>query len=822
MKTFFILCVLLGVLSQGECRNGSGRSLKQAACPGAQDTSCSAYSSLDILVLAGRCSGTAAAECGTVSISENSYVEAFDEWWGENEQCDAGKAETAATAIARAVAEVYTSAAVKVTCDGVGFACGWALAEGNTFALAFAEAVAQASAEVVVGPGAEAFCFADIRALSGVFAEAAARAQADACSKGGDAEDWQESFVVAVQQGVARALARATASACAVGAEVAAESECTGEAESTTQEDIVKGGDVCGGVAQLLACTGKAADLCCNSNRNVCTCRGDGCDGFPLIRKSNAGQKASFENRKGVICFCQDDDDDGTSEDPQDDTGSGDDQSTPSGDTPSGDTPAGDTPSGDTPSGDTPSGDTPSGDTPSGDTPSGDTPAGDTPSGDNPSGDTPAGDTPSGDTPSGDTPSGDTPSGDTPSGDTPSGDTPAGDTPSGDTPAGDTPSGDTPSGDTPSGDTPSGDTPSGDTPSGDTPSGDTPSGDTPSGDTPSGDTPSGDTPAGDTPSGDTPAGDTPAGDTPAEDTPAEDTPAEQTPAPRESGFTCSNSPDTSCNAFALLEILVSGVGKCTGSSSADCTAVSISQNAFQESYDEWFSDDGLCDNGKAEASAIAIASAIAKVWSNAAVKVTCEGQGFACGWSIANGQAWATAFAEAISQAAAEAGGGSNAEAFCFADIRAISVVLADAASSAQADACTNGGTVESFEASYAAAIQVGIATAFARATASACNENGEALSSSECVGEASSTTKSEVFTVGDACAGLTDLKACSSPGKEMCCDRGFKRRLCGCNRSKGAKCANGPWIRKSDFNSQKNTKRTFSDQTGEVCFCLD
>ncbi|GAB5407600.1 MAG: hypothetical protein Aurels2KO_58310 [Aureliella sp.] len=154
-------------------------------------------------------------------------------------------------------------------------------------------------------------------------------------------------------------------------------------------------------------------------------------------------------------------------------------------------------------------------------------------------------------------------------------------------------------------------------------------------------------------------------------------------------------------------------------------AVSSSQSEFKEAYDEWWSGDGdsACDGGKAEAAATAVATAIARVWANAASKVQCDGRGFACGWSIANGNTYALGFAEALAQAAAEAADGDLATAFCYADVRAVSTALAEAAASAQSDVCvTNTGKQKDFQESYVQAVKVAIANAFASATARACN----------------------------------------------------------------------------------------------------
>lgn len=281
-------------------------------------------------------------------------------------------------------------------------------------------------------------------------------------------------------------------------------------------------------------------------------------------------------------------------------------------------------------------------------------------------------------------------------------------------------------------------------------------------------------------------------------------------------ITCPGAVDTTCSAFASLQILVTG-GSCKGTATADCKSVSRSQNAFKETFDEWWSDEGVCDSGKAEAAASAVAKAIAKVWANAAVKVTCEGMGFACGWSISDGQAWSVAFAEAIAQAAAETNAGTEADAFCFADVRSLAGVIAEAAATSQADACTTGGTVEDFESSYAASIQTGIASAFAKATAEACNADGELAASSSCSGVGESEAKGETFAHGDACAGLAQIETCAGPGVADCCSPRFRRRLCNCSRDG---CRHGPWVRKSDFDARSNALRSFEDRRGNVCFC--
>lgn len=156
--------------------------------------------------------------------------------------------------------------------------------------------------------------------------------------------------------------------------------------------------------------------------------------------------------------------------------------------------------------------------------------------------------------------------------------------------------------------------------------------------------------------------------------------------------------------------------------------VAESQDEFKKSFEEWFSDE-VCDAGAIESTATAVARAVAKVWSDAAIKVECEGAGgFACGWAISNGQTFALGFAEALAQAAADAGALSSVQGFCFADIRALTPVFAEAAGQAQVQACFNGTAVEDFDNSYVEVVRTGVATALARASASKCNGNNTRL----------------------------------------------------------------------------------------------
>jgi len=110
---------------------------------------------------------------------------------------------------------VYTKTIAQVECTGAGgFACGWSIAEGSSYSVALAKAMAQAAVDVGTGD-ASAFCVADVEAVAGAIAEAAASAESKACVHGiGSEKDFQEAFVESVAEAVASAFVTATAKTC--------------------------------------------------------------------------------------------------------------------------------------------------------------------------------------------------------------------------------------------------------------------------------------------------------------------------------------------------------------------------------------------------------------------------------------------------------------------------------------------------------------------------------------------------------------------------------------------------------------------------------
>lgn len=291
---------------------------------------------------------------------------------------------------------------------------------------------------------------------------------------------------------------------------------------------------------------------------------------------------------------------------------------------------------------------------------------------------------------------------------------------------------------------------------------------------------------------------------------------------------CVGAPAMGCSAVSILQIVVTR-GSCRGTSSADCKAWSQSQSAFKDAFAEWWSaGDKICDGNTVQATAKAVATAIAKVWTSAAVNVECDddAQGFACGWAFANGRSLGRAVAEAIATAAADASlalsedgseGADTADAFCFAEIRAMGAAFAEAASTAQVDACTSTGQdpVSVYEESFVTAIQTVVAESLARASARACKSGGDFVAESKCEGVGEQKSDGSFSGAGDFCFGLADVPACEGPGAEICCAR--TNRVCPIRRSICAGCK-APWRRVRSPDS-----RVFwENMDGEQCFCKD
>lgn len=304
-------------------------------CVGAPEYGCEVYSELKITATSGRCKGEASANCKvgvqdlwgsgcsrsmcqvlrvfvsrqTVSHAVDAYRSAFQEWFSEEGAiCDSGKAETAAEAIGTAAAEVYADASVKIECEGEGFGCGWGASSGAAWATAFAEAVAISAARAHdPHHNSKGACFSDIRALSSVIAEVAAKTQVMACSDGEDVNVFKKSLGKAIGQAVAKAFSSATANSCTTGGEQQASSSCKGEAESTSTDTLYEQGNVCAGIKTNKPCTGGGQSMCCASGFTsyYCFCENAGCENSPWVKVSEAGAaKTAFRDQAGTTCYC--------------------------------------------------------------------------------------------------------------------------------------------------------------------------------------------------------------------------------------------------------------------------------------------------------------------------------------------------------------------------------------------------------------------------------------------------------------------------------------------------------------------------------------
>lgn len=297
--------------------------------------------------------------------------------------------------------------------------------------------------------------------------------------------------------------------------------------------------------------------------------------------------------------------------------------------------------------------------------------------------------------------------------------------------------------------------------------------------------------------------------------------------------TCSGAPTTQCSAVSTLQIEVTR-GRCTGTSSASCKTWEQSQRTFQDAFEEWWSEgDKVCDGNTVQATAQAIATAIAKVWTSAAVAVDCDEkfQGFSCGWSFANGEAFGSALAEAAAVAAADASstleaagdpGAQVADAFCYSDIRAIGAGFATAAANAHTDACqrTGDGPVEKYESSFVSSIQTVVANALARASARVCQtpDGADVSAESKCFGDGSVKEDGTFEGDGDFCFGLEAVPACEGKGEAACCTEkraNSRSRLCMIN---GCRKCKGPWKKVSDVEFGLQWQNT----AGKKCFCKD
>jgi len=302
MKVAAILCLLAFAAPV------FGRELEQFST-----TSCSVFGSLSIVAKIGTCKGWAGASCTAHAKAQESIDSAFDAALSED-LCVPAVAEATAAAAAKAIVSVYVSSLSKVTCDGKGFGCGFAIADGSGFATGYAEAFAFAVAQAWEGNN-DALCIADVKAIAVVLAEAAAEAQTLACVFGtGSATSFEEEFIKRVSTAFAKVIAFASAKICKktteCGADVFASSLSTTEETKIPGDD--EGQDSTSGTGAIFGGSGSSSagkQLPPCEGRQATCCFFKKCDPFWLLDTpiNSAKKLVLYKKERGVNtakCFC--------------------------------------------------------------------------------------------------------------------------------------------------------------------------------------------------------------------------------------------------------------------------------------------------------------------------------------------------------------------------------------------------------------------------------------------------------------------------------------------------------------------------------------
>jgi len=275
----------------------------------------------------------------------------------------------------------------------------------------------------------------------------------------------------------------------------------------------------------------------------------------------------------------------------------------------------------------------------------------------------------------------------------------------------------------------------------------------------------------------------------------------------------------SCAAYANLSVRLTDVGRCTGVASAECSSIAEAENVFRDAYENWWAEEGICDQEKVVAAAETVATAMARVYSESIAKVSCTGSGgFACGWAIGSGEAYGVSFVTSLAQASADAGG-DNAEAFCTTDVVAKGGAIAEAASESQASACVDGvGSDVDFESAFISTVTDIVAEAFASAIADVCSDgvtNSAARARCEARSEVDADSEQTSRTVGGGrVSGSTDtIPDCGTAIKDRCCASEYRSRRCVCRG------CNGPLTRIATF--EDGGLRTWRDMDNVLCKCV-
>ncbi|GMH36268.1 hypothetical protein BSKO_04136 [Bryopsis sp. KO-2023] len=172
-----------------------------------------------------------------------------------------------------------------------------------------------------------------------------------------------------------------------------------------------------------------------------------------------------------------------------------------------------------------------------------------------------------------------------------------------------------------------------------------------------------------------------------------------------------------CRALSSFSLVVTQ-GNCSGFAQLNCQAVIDGLEKTQKSFEEWWKDD-LCHEGELKRVAEMSSKLVVSSWVEAAAGITCDGQGYGCGYSISNSD-WIGAAGAALARAAEQAGGKEIG--FCADDLRLLGQDDAVMIEEARAEACTSGGGKTAFESKFSRMLQRSIHVSFQQATANLCD----------------------------------------------------------------------------------------------------
>lgn len=187
--------------------------------PAVKDKTCTALAALSITKLGpGRCHGVASSSCEVEAEAKAQVSFAIKTLLSKGPVCaETGDAlADTGRAVGSALAKAFSSALVKVKCDGAqGLICGYAVGGAAAWGQAYAEVIALAIAEAET-PFASSFCSVDVQAIGDAVASAFARAKSNACIFGAEGTifAFSEAFAKAIVCIFTEAWSRATAAAC--------------------------------------------------------------------------------------------------------------------------------------------------------------------------------------------------------------------------------------------------------------------------------------------------------------------------------------------------------------------------------------------------------------------------------------------------------------------------------------------------------------------------------------------------------------------------------------------------------------------------------